>query len=173
MSKLQWFQDQREINRNNLKNVRCEASQQNKFNTGYQPRCKVLREKNGDLFAYTHNILNRRKKYFNQLLKVHSVRYVRQTEIHTAERLVPGPSSFEVEITIVKLKKYKSPDNDQILEEMIQAGGKSLLFKIQKLRHSLWNKEELLCQWKEAIIVPIHKKGDKTNSSDYRGISLL
>jgi hypothetical protein len=26
----------------------------------------------------------------------------------------------------------------------------------------IWNKEELPDQWKESIIVPIHKKGDKT-----------
>jgi hypothetical protein len=33
--------------------------------------------------------------------------------------------------------------------------------------------EELPQQWKESIIVPLNKKGDKTDCSNYRGISLL
>jgi hypothetical protein len=37
----------------------------------------------------------------------------------------------------------------------------------------IWNKEELPHQWKESTVVPTHKKGDKTDCSNYRGISLL
>jgi hypothetical protein len=39
--------------------------------------------------------------------------------------------------------------------------------------NSIWNKEELPDQWKESIFVPVHKKDDKTDCSDYHGISLL
>jgi hypothetical protein len=45
---------------------------------------------------------------------VHNVSDVRQIEVHTAESLLPGPSRLEVEIAIVKLKKYKSPGSDEI-----------------------------------------------------------
>jgi hypothetical protein len=45
--------------------------------------------------------------------------------------------------------------------------------EIHKLIMLIWNKEELPHQWKESIVVPIHKKGDKTDCSNYRGISLL
>jgi hypothetical protein len=44
--------------------------------------------------------------------------------------------------------------------------------EIHKLIMLICNKE-LPHQWKESIVVPIHKKGDKTDCSNYRGISLL
>jgi hypothetical protein len=85
----------------------------------------------GDLLADSHNILNRWKNYFSQLLNVHNVSDFRQTEIHIAEPLVPGPSRHEVEIAIAKLKKkYKSSSSDQTATEMIQVGGETLLSAI-------------------------------------------
>jgi hypothetical protein len=48
-----------------------------------------------------------------------------------------------------------------------------LLSAIHKLANSIWNKEELPDQWKESIDVQIHKKGDKSDCNNYRGISLL
>jgi hypothetical protein len=83
--------------------------------------------------------------------------------MHTAEPLVPEPSPFEVEIAIVKLKKYKSPGSDQILAELIQAGGETLQSEIHKLIDSIWSKEELPDQWKVSNTVPICKKSDKTD----------
>jgi hypothetical protein len=82
---------------------------------------------NCDLLAESHNIFNRWKNYFSQLLNVHSVNVVRQIKIYTAEPLVPGPSPLKVEIAIAKLKKYKSPGSDQIPAELIRAEGDTLL----------------------------------------------
>jgi hypothetical protein len=86
--------------------------------------------------------------------------------MHTAEPLVLVPRHLEIEISIAKLKKYKSPGSDQILAELYQAGGEIFIT-------SIWNKEELPDQWKESIIVPIHKRGNKTDCNNYHGISLL
>jgi hypothetical protein len=44
---------------------------------------------------------------------------------------------------------------------------------IHKLITSIWNKEEMPDQWKQSIIVPIHKTGDTSDCNNYRGISLL
>jgi hypothetical protein len=86
---------------------------------------------------------------------------------------VPQPSASEVEVAIGKLKRYKSPGADQIPAELIQAVGETLRSEIHKLIKLIWNKEELPHQWKESTVVPTHKKGDKTDCSNYRGISLL
>jgi hypothetical protein len=47
-----------------------------------------------------------------------------------------------------------------------------LLCRIHKLINSVWSKEELPDQWKEAI-VPVHKKGDKADCNNYHGMLLL
>jgi predicted metalloendopeptidase len=42
----------------------------NEFKRGYQPRNNLVKNKIGNLFADSHNILNRWKNYFSQLLNV-------------------------------------------------------------------------------------------------------
>jgi hypothetical protein len=81
----------------------------NEFKRGYQPRINVARDEKGDLVADSHSISARWRNHFSQLLNVHGVNDVRQTEVHTAEPLVPEPSAFEVEMAIEKLKRHKSP----------------------------------------------------------------
>jgi hypothetical protein len=65
--------------------------------------------------------LNTWKNYFCQLLNVHGVGGVKQTEIHTAEASVLQPSASVVEVAIGKLKRFKFPGVDQISAELIQA----------------------------------------------------
>jgi hypothetical protein len=52
----------------------------NGFKRGYQPKTNLVKDDNGDLLVDSHNILNRWKNYFSQLLDVHNVSDVRQTE---------------------------------------------------------------------------------------------
>jgi hypothetical protein len=82
------------------------------------------------------------------------------------------PALLRSKLLLQNLKSYKSSGSDQIPAELIQAGGEVLSSKIHKLINSIWNMEKLPNRWKKSIIVPVHKKSDKTNCSNYRGISL-
>ena len=97
----------------------------------------------------------------------------RQTEINTTEPLVPERSAFDVELAIEKLKSHKSPGIDQIPAELIKAEGRTIHYEIHNLIISIWNNEELPEEWKELSNVPIYKKDDKIDCSNYRGISLF
>jgi hypothetical protein len=60
----------------------------NEFQEGYQPKTILGKYENTDLLADSCNILKRWKNYFCQLLNLHGIHDVRQTEIHTADSLV-------------------------------------------------------------------------------------
>jgi len=137
---MQWVQDPRQRNVDNLNNVRREASRHfrnkkkeylkakieeletnskmknirglhsgiNDFKKGYQPRTNIVKDKNGDLVTDCHSIWARWRNHFSQLLNVNGVSDVRQTEIHTAQSLVPKPSIFEFKMATEKLKRHKS-----------------------------------------------------------------
>ena len=119
-----------------------------------------------------HSILARWRFHFSQLLNVHGVNDVRQTEIHTAQPLVPESSAFEFEMAIEKLQRHKSLGNDQIPAELIKARSRTVRSEIHKLNNSILNEEELPEEWKESIIVPIYRD-DKRDCSNYTGISHL
>jgi len=93
------------------------------------------------LVADPHSILARWRNYsyFSQLLNVHGVNEVRQTEIHAAKPLVPEPSAFEAELVIEKRKSHKSPGTDQNPAELIKARGRTIRYEIHKLIISMWN----------------------------------
>jgi hypothetical protein len=125
-----------------IKNIRDLYRDIHDFKKGYQPRNNIVKDESCNLVADSHNILARWKNYFSQLLNVHGVNDVRQTGIHTAERLVPDTSAFEFELVIEELKSHKSPRIAHIPAELIKAGGRIVRYEIHKLISSIWNKEE-------------------------------
>jgi hypothetical protein len=92
----------------------------NDLKKGYQARTNIVRMRRVIWFN-SHSILARWRNPFSEQLNVSGFHDVRQTEIHTAEPLVPELSASEVEMAIEKLKRQKSPGIDQIPEEFIKA----------------------------------------------------
>ena len=79
-------------NTHNIKNINVFYRGISDFKKGYQP----IKDERGALFADSHSILSRWRKYFSRLFGVHGFNDVRQMEIHTAEPLVPEPSALRL-----------------------------------------------------------------------------
>ena len=79
----------------------------------------------------------------------------------------------EIEVAIRSLKSGKAPGVDNVTAEMIKAGGECTAKVMHRLCNKVLEEEQCPDDWGKAIIVPLHKKNDKTVCSNYRGISLL
>jgi hypothetical protein len=115
---------------NKNKNVKDLYRDINEFKKGYQPKINIIQDENGNLLADPQSVLSREKDFFNQVLNVHGVHDVRQTDIQTVEPLVPEPSLVKMKIAIGKLKGINS-------WVLIKAGGGTLCCQIHKLIHSI------------------------------------
>ena len=78
----------------------------------------------------------------------------------------------ELETTIKALKPRKSPGSDGI-NELYKHAPKSFLHKFLNFLNVCWIYGDIPEEWRAAVVIPIHKKGDRNNPDNYRGISLL
>ena len=116
-----------------IKNIRDLCRDINDFKKSYQHETNVVWDEKGNLVTDSYSILARWRNHFSQLFNVHRVNYVRQTEIDTAEPLVPEPSTFEVEMATEKVKRHKSTGTDQIPAALWQGVGQFNLRPIKLL----------------------------------------
>ena len=90
-----------------------------------------------------------------------------------AGELTKSFARVEIAQAICGLKNNKSPGTDDILNEFIIAAPDMMRSKLQILFNKILSEGKIPALWKEAIIIPIYKKGKDTNTENYRGISLL
>ena len=63
-------------------------------------------------------------------------------------------------------------ETDGIHPELIKYGGDKPLNRMYELVRQIWKEERIAEEWKETIIVPIHKRGDRDRCENYSGIAL-
>ena len=71
------------------------------------------------------------------------------------------------------LKDGKASGGDGIPTEVWKHGGDSLFSRLHQLITNAWNMGSVPQSWKDASIVIIYKKGNRTDCGNHKGISFL
>ena len=82
-------------------------------------------------------------------------------------------SSTEVFDTLVKLKAGKAPGKDSITPELLSKCASGIANSLSLLFNRSFSECRIPRDWKEALVVPIHKGGSRTIPTNYRPIALL
>ena len=83
------------------------------------------------------------------------------------------PSEQEVLREVGHLKRHKAAGPDRLSPSLFKDGGVALISELTKLLHSVWHHERVPLEWRESVIIPIYKKGDRSSCENHRGISLV
>ena len=79
----------------------------------------------------------------------------------------------EVTEALRSMKNNKAPGNDNIMKEFLEACGDIGISKLAKVMNKIYESGCIPQQMKESIFIPIPKKGDLLNCSNYHLISLI
>ena len=130
-----------------------------------------------ETFSDSKRVVARWNEHFQKLLNVpgdidhEALDNIPQCIIKTS--LDEIPTMDEMARAIAGLKDGKAPGGDGIPAEVWKHGGDNLFSNLHQLITNAWDVGFVSQAWKDASIVTVYKKGDRTDCGNYRGISLL
>lgn len=147
----------------------------------YGPSCHgvhPIKTKDGRaLLKDNESISVRWKEHFEQLLNqnttVDETAFQEIPQFPTRDELGLIPTIGEITSAIKSLKCNKAAGLDGIPAEAFKHGGNGMVLQLQQLINKIWLEESIPGDLKNAAIVTVFKKGDKSDCDNYRGISLL
>jgi len=147
----------------------------NQFKKGYQHKFSIIRNTKGELAMNSKEKAEIWKEYFDKLLNTEEPRELIKKgnkEISEFEVDVEELTIEDVKEAIRNLKNNETAGTDVIHLDLIKYGGNKLLNRMYELVRQIWEEERRPGEWKETIIIPIHKIGDRDRCENYRGIAL-
>ena len=142
--------------------------------SGVIPTSTILDEK-GQTLKNPEEKLARWQRHFAKVLNV-------QNEV--AEEVVselnnhshgepPEVSKEEVERAVRKLHNGKAGGQDEVVAGLLKNGGEAVIDWLTEVIQQVWQTGKVPQEWKDATLIPIHKKRARNECDNYRGISLL
>ena len=133
--------------------------------------------KDGTLHKDMVGIRDRWREHFCELLNqnpsVNNAEVEKLPQFPVNDHLDEPPTPEEVVTAIRAMKNGKAVGPDGIPTEVYKAAGTDLAEKLHVLFTRIWEEEVIPCDLRDALIVRIFRKGEKTKCGNYRGISLL
>ena len=93
-------------------------------------------------------------------------------DINSASELDSEITHDDIRNAIKSLKCRKAPGLDGIRNEMLKLGSSLFIPCLAKLFNHIVNKGKFPDSWRQSTLSVIHKKGDKNNPKNYRGIAV-
>ena len=142
-------------------------------------RSAMVRDENGDVCTTTESQHDRWRRHFNNILNVQSEFDMEELERVTQRQLKPEiaelPTEEELLNAIEKVKNGRAGGESSILPEMVKAACIRYEFskRLLELVHDVWEKRSVPDDWRDAVLIPIPKKGDLSHCDNWTGISLM
>ena len=93
-----------------------------------------------------------------------------------ASALGMEPTEEEIATAMKAMANAKAVGLDGFPAKLLKLGlqqDRTILLELNRLTTLIWRKGKVPQQWKDAVVTVLHKKGDKTECRNYRGISLV
>lgn len=143
----------------------------------YEPPTLILKDEEGRMAHSNRENAEIMAKAFNKLLNCEEPKELLQINVNTPIKTKPNkldpPTFQEVEKVLKGQKNYKACGEDQVFVEMWKYASDTVKTSLHMALTKIWITERFPEHWTTAVIHPLHKKGDKSNPDNYRGISLL
>ena len=142
---------------------------------------QCIRDEEGRLLRDKERIRERWVRFFRALLNSKSDMIdadipKRLPQHPVASALGIEPTEEEIATAMKAMANAKAVGPDGLPAELLKLGlqqDRTILRELHRLTILIWRQGKVPQQWKDAVITVLHKKGDKTECGNYRGISLV
>lgn len=143
----------------------------------FAPQVRVIKSEAGTMLSEPSKVKERWMNYFDKLFNEANETdegFLNSLPKSSNNEDIPELDIDEIRLAIHRMKKGKAPGIDDITaEELCESATDSGVKVVHRLCNTIWRKEKIPDEWKRSVIIPIHKKNDKLDCTNYRGISLL